>query len=73
MGVLLITHDLGVVAEASDRVVVMYAGVIVETATTKELFANPLHPYTQALYRSIPRPGEGINPAILYTLDIEEV
>ncbi|HLG18673.1 MAG TPA: ABC transporter ATP-binding protein [Bdellovibrionota bacterium] len=57
MGVLLITHDLGVVAEVADRVAVMYAGVIVELANVKNLFAHPRHPYTQALYRSIPRPG----------------
>jgi len=51
---LLITHDLGVVAELCDRVAVMYAGNIVELATVKELFANPLHPYTQGLMRAIP-------------------
>jgi oligopeptide/dipeptide ABC transporter ATP-binding protein len=51
---LLITHDLGVVAELCDRVAVMYAGNIVEMAAVKELFANPLHPYTQGLMRAIP-------------------
>ncbi len=51
---LLITHDLGVVAELCDRVAVMYAGNIVELANVKELFANPLHPYTQGLMRAIP-------------------
>ncbi len=51
---LLITHDLGVVAELCDRVAVMYAGNIVELADVKELFANPLHPYTQGLMRAIP-------------------
>jgi peptide/nickel transport system ATP-binding protein len=51
---LLITHDLGVVAELCDRVAVMYAGNIVELAEVKELFANPLHPYTQGLMRAIP-------------------
>jgi len=58
---LLITHDLGVVAELCDRVGVMYAGNIVELADVKELFANPLHPYTQGLMRAIPminRPTE---------------
>ena len=55
MGVVLITHDLGVVAETCDRVVVMYAGQVVETATTKQLFAGPQHPYTEGLMASIPR------------------
>ena len=54
MAILLITHDLGVVAEVADRVAVMYAGQIVETATTKDLFASPRHPYTRGLLRSIP-------------------
>ena len=51
---LLITHDLGIVAEVCDRVAVMYAGNIVELANVKELFANPLHPYTQGLIRAVP-------------------
>ena len=54
MSILLITHDLGVVAEACDEVVVMYAGRIVEQATTTELFQNPRHPYTAGLLRSVP-------------------
>jgi peptide/nickel transport system ATP-binding protein/oligopeptide transport system ATP-binding protein len=54
MGLLLITHDLGVVAEQADRVAIMYAGRIVEEAPTPELFARPLHPYTRALLRSMP-------------------
>jgi peptide/nickel transport system ATP-binding protein len=53
--VILITHDLGVVAETAQRVVVMYAGKVVEEAPVGELFANPRHPYTQGLIRSIPR------------------
>jgi peptide/nickel transport system ATP-binding protein/oligopeptide transport system ATP-binding protein len=53
--VLLITHDLGVVSEMCDQVAVMYAGHIVEYTDVKTLFAEPLHPYTQGLYRSIPR------------------
>ncbi len=53
--ILLITHDLGVVAEMADRVIVMYSGKIVENATVKDLFKNPLHPYTQGLLKSIPR------------------
>ena len=55
MSVMLITHDLGVVAEAADRVVVMYCGQIVESAEVKSLFAKPLHPYTLGLLKSIPR------------------
>ena len=55
MAVLLITHDLGVIAEQCDEVVVMYAGRIVERAPVKELFANPLHAYTKGLLNSIPR------------------
>ncbi len=55
MAVLLITHDLGVVAEMADDVVVMYAGRIVERANVKELFATPAHPYTHGLFRSLPR------------------
>ena len=53
--VILITHDLGVVAETADRVIVMYAGRKVEEAAVDELFAHPLHPYTRGLMRSIPR------------------
>jgi oligopeptide/dipeptide ABC transporter ATP-binding protein len=55
MAVLLITHDLGIVAGRADRVVVMYAGQIVETATTQQLFDAPAHPYTRALFRAMPR------------------
>ncbi|HQF40166.1 MAG TPA: ABC transporter ATP-binding protein, partial [Opitutaceae bacterium] len=54
MAVIFITHDLGVVAGLCDRVQVMYAGRIVESATTTDLFARPHHPYTRALQRSIP-------------------
>jgi peptide/nickel transport system ATP-binding protein len=53
--ILLITHDLGVIAEVADRVCVMYAGNIIETAPVTELFRRPLHPYTQGLLASIPR------------------
>ena len=55
MAVMLITHDLGVVAEVAQRVVVMYAGKVVEEAPVADLFARPRHPYTQGLIRSIPR------------------
>ncbi|QDO91192.1 ABC transporter ATP-binding protein [Dolosigranulum pigrum] len=53
-GIILITHDLGVVAETADRVAVMYAGQIVEEAPVEELFANPKHPYTRSLLKSVP-------------------
>ena len=53
--ILLITHDLAVIAETCDRVIVMYGGVIQEIATIEELFKNPLHPYTKALMESIPK------------------
>src|SRR4029077_20364543 len=75
MSILLITHDLGVVAENADRVVVMYAGQVVETASVLEIFARPMHPYTRGLLDCIPqvepargssrrrlRPIEGIVP-----------
>ena len=62
MSVLLITHDLGVVAQMARRVVVMYAGQVVEEASVTDLFDNPLHPYTQGLLRSIP--GAGGKPAV---------
>ncbi len=52
---LLITHDMGVVAQMADRVVVMYAGQVLEQAETQELFQTPLHPYTQGLLKSMPR------------------
>jgi oligopeptide/dipeptide ABC transporter ATP-binding protein len=55
MAIMMITHDLGVVAEVADRVAVMYAGRIVETADVFDLFRAPRHPYTDALLRSIPR------------------
>ena len=65
MAVLLITHDLGIVAGRADRVAVMYAGQIVEEAPTARLFANPSHPYTQGLFASVPRlrgPIQRLNP-----------
>lgn len=58
MAVLLITHDLGVVAETADRVIVMYCGRIVEEATAEELFRHPKHPYTVGLLESIPKIDE---------------
>ena len=55
MAIMLITHAMGVVAETAQRVVVMYAGRVIEEAPVEQLFANPRHPYTQGLIRSIPR------------------
>lgn len=69
--ILYITHDLGVVAQSCDRVAVMYAGNVIETADVFETFSSPLHPYTIALLESIPRPGEpfksipGIVPSLI--------
>ncbi len=77
MAIMLITHAMGVVAETAQRVVVMYAGKVIEEAPVDQLFANPRHPYTQGLIRSIPRidtaathktrleaiPGYGAEPA----------
>ncbi len=58
MAMILVTHDLGLIAERSHEVAVMYAGRIVEQADTTELFANPQHPYTRGLMDSIPAPGD---------------
>jgi oligopeptide/dipeptide ABC transporter ATP-binding protein len=58
MAILMITHDLGVVAENADVVNVMYASRVVETATVEELFDKPIHPYTEGLFRSMPKLGE---------------
>ncbi|MDZ5471319.1 ABC transporter ATP-binding protein [Bacillus sp. 31A1R] len=58
MGIIMITHDLGVVAEVCDRVVVMYAGKVVEQGTVEELFAEPKHPYTKGLLQSVPKIGQ---------------
>ena len=61
MSVILITHDMGVVSEMANNVIVMYMGKIVETAPVKELFDNPKHPYTKKLLESIPLLGKGKN------------
>jgi peptide/nickel transport system ATP-binding protein len=58
VAIVLITHDLGIVARMASRVAVMYAGEIVETGTAREMFERPLHPYTQGLLRCIPIPGK---------------
>ncbi|MCH9704024.1 MAG: peptide ABC transporter ATP-binding protein, partial [Chlamydiae bacterium] len=75
MSMILITHDLGIVAGSCDRVLVMYGGVLVESGTVEQIFSNPAHPYTQGLLRSVPRldmdkqrilePIEGTPPSLL--------
>lgn len=67
MGLLLITHDLGIAAELADRVIVMYAGEIVEDASVEQLFEAPHHPYTRGLLKSMPRMN-GINKGNLYSI-----
>jgi peptide/nickel transport system ATP-binding protein len=61
MSTIFITHNMGLIAEQVDRVYVMYLGRVVESATTEQLFANPLHPYTQKLLRAVPRPGQTVD------------
>jgi oligopeptide/dipeptide ABC transporter ATP-binding protein len=68
MALLLISHNLGVVAQITDRVAVMYAGVIVEAASTAGLFAGPRHPYTQGLLASVPRLDFAENPEDLQAI-----
>ena len=58
MGVIFITHDMGVVADIADRVLVMYRGEAVETGSVEEIFRSPQHPYTQSLLAAVPRLGE---------------
>jgi len=74
LSLLLITHNLGVVAQVCDRVAVMYAGNVVEVAPTSEIFKEPLHPYAHGLLKSVPKPGskgkklamiEGMVPSLL--------
>ena len=65
ISILLISHSLGVVRKVTERVYIMYAGNVVETARTEDLFTDPLHPYTKALLKSIPKlTGEGISQGI---------
>ncbi len=68
IAMVLITHDLGVVARIADRVAVMYAGEIVEEGTAQDIFAHPQHPYTQGLMRCIPVPGRTIPGGKLGTI-----
>src|SRR5207253_2153003 len=68
MGLVLITHDLGIVARIATRVIVMYAGEVVETGTAAAIFANPAHPYTRGLIACIPVPGKTKRGAPLGTI-----
>ncbi|MCT2345575.1 dipeptide ABC transporter ATP-binding protein [Bacillales bacterium AN1005] len=68
MGLLLITHDLGIAAELADRIVVMYAGEVVENATVSQLFHTPHHPYTRGLLKSIPK-MDTANKGKLYSIE----
>ncbi|HKS71342.1 MAG TPA: ABC transporter ATP-binding protein, partial [Ktedonobacterales bacterium] len=65
MGLILITHDLGVVAELADEVVVMYAGKIIETASASEVYADPRHPYTLGLLNSVPRLDQAMGEKLI--------
>ncbi|MCL2401032.1 MAG: ABC transporter ATP-binding protein [Oscillospiraceae bacterium] len=62
VALVMVTHNLGVVARYADRINVMYAGRIVETGTTKEIWANPMHPYTEGLISCVPKLGERLEP-----------
>jgi oligopeptide/dipeptide ABC transporter ATP-binding protein len=69
MAMIIITHDMGVVAETADDIAVMYAGQIVEQATALDLFDNPEHPYTEALLGALPQlEGEGIREGRLTSI-----
>ena len=68
MAVILVTHDLGVIAGRADRVAVMYAGRIVETTGTTALFANPRHPYTEALFEALPEKAAETGRPRLYNI-----
>ena len=67
VSIMLITHDMGVVAEMADKIMVMYAGMVIEYATAREIFKNPKHPYTKGLLASIPRKDKDIDR--LYTIE----
>ena len=66
MSLILITHDLALVAEAAHRIIVMYAGQVVEEGRAEAIFREPKHPYTQALLRSLPEFAEGKSVCNLY-------
>jgi len=65
MSIILITHDLGIVADVCDRIVVMYAGKVIESGTKWEVFQNPQHPYTKGLLRSVPRLDQNRNEPLI--------
>ena len=76
MSLLLISHDLGIVANIADKIAIMYAGEIVEIGSVKDIFNNPLHPYTIGLFEAIPRIGENRKrlstiPGVVPTLAVE--
>lgn len=66
--ILLISHNMGIIARVSDRVGVMYAGELIEMADVKEIFKNPRHPYTQGLIRCLPKLGRGKEDSVLYPI-----
>ena len=66
--ILLISHNMGIIARVSDRVGVMYAGELIEMATAEEIFASPSHPYTQGLIRCLPKLGRGKEDSVLYPI-----
>lgn len=74
MSILFITHDLGIIAEYAQSVIVMYAGRIMEEAGVRDIFLNPLHPYTRGLLESLPRKrGEGLKPIPGYVPRMDEL
>ena len=68
-GIILITHDLGVVAEMADRVAVLYAGQVIEIGSVSQIFKNPQHPYTKSLLKSIPNFQDDSESDELYVID----
>jgi peptide/nickel transport system ATP-binding protein len=68
LGLIFISHDLGLVAKIADHVMVMYAGEVVEAGPASEVFSNPLHPYTELLLRCIPRPGHTVPKSALSSI-----
>jgi oligopeptide/dipeptide ABC transporter ATP-binding protein len=71
VGMILITHDMGVISETADRVAVMYRGRVVETGTTKQIMSRPRHDYTKALISAVPRPDKRLKrfPLVTYIED----